>query len=161
MPINTAQDKFIHELADAYDAEHQFLDAMRKMREKATDEKLKNMLADHIEQTTGHIKRLEDVFSETGEKPRRQPCQGAKGLIAEGTKVIGEAGTDELRDAFIAGAATKAEHYEMVAYAGLIDGAEMMKQRKAVRLLTQIRDEEVETARKLERVAPRLGKAAA
>jgi len=72
-----------------------------------------------------------------------------------------EAGSPELRDAVIVGAATKAEHYEMVSYADLIDGAEMMKKRKAVKLLTENREQEVSTARRLERISPRLGKAAA
>ena len=86
---------------------------------------------------------------------------GAKGLIDEATKTIQETSAPELRDAVIAGAATKAEHYEMVSYADLIDGAEMMKKRKAVKLLTDNREQEVSTARKLERIAPRLGRLAA
>ena len=83
------------------------------------------------------------------------------GLVDEATKMIEEAGTPEIRDAIIAGAAAKAEHYEMVSYADLIDGAEMMKKRQAVNLLTKNRNQEVATARKLERISPRLGKAAA
>ena len=72
-----------------------------------------------------------------------------------------EAGTEEIRDAVVAGAAIKAEYYGMVSYADLIDGAEMLKLRRAVRLLTENREQEVSTARKLERLAPRLSKAAA
>jgi ferritin-like metal-binding protein YciE len=72
-----------------------------------------------------------------------------------------EAATDELRDTFIVGGATKAEHYEMVSYADLIEGAEMLKMRKAVKLLTENRQQEVRTARKLERTSPRLAKVAA
>ena len=49
----------------------------------------------------------------------------------------------------------------MVGYADLIDGAEMLKLRPAVRVLTQNREQEVRTARKLERQAPRILKAAA
>ena len=72
-----------------------------------------------------------------------------------------EAGTDEIRDAFIVGGATKAEHYEMVSYADLIEGAELLKLKKAARLLTENREQEVRAARKLERTSPRLAKAAA
>jgi ferritin-like metal-binding protein YciE len=52
-------------------------------------------------------------------------------LAGEGVIQVGQlankledAGTDELRDAIIAVGATKAEHYEMISYADLIDGAE-------------------------------------
>ena len=44
MPITNSKEKFVHELADMYDAEHQFLEAMRKMRERATSVKLQTML---------------------------------------------------------------------------------------------------------------------
>ena len=67
----------------------------------------------------------------------------------------------ELRDSVIRGAAARAEHCETVAYRDLIDGAEAMRKRKAVKLLTENREQETSTARKLERLAPRLGKAAA
>jgi ferritin-like metal-binding protein YciE len=161
MPITTAQEKFTHELADMYDAEHKFLDAMGKMREKATDEKLQTMLEQHMQQTEQQILNLEQVFAEAGEQPLRQECMGAKGLVEEASRMMEEAGNSEIRDAVIAGGAAKAEHYEMVGYADLIDGAEMLKMRKAVKLLTENRDQEVSTARKLERLAPKLGKAAA
>ena len=161
MPITNSQEKFVHELADMYDAEHQFLEAMGKMRAQATDEKLQTMLEDHMQQTEEQIRKLEDVFAEAGQEPERQQCMGAKGLVEEASKMMEEAGSDEIRDADIAGAATKAEHYEMVSYADLIDGAEMLKLRKAAKLLTENREQEIATARKLERLAPKLGKAAA
>jgi ferritin-like metal-binding protein YciE len=161
MPINSSEEKFEHELADMYDAEHQFLEAMGKMREMASDPKLQELLEEHMQQTQEQIAKLQEVFSELGKEPERQECMGAKGLVDEATKMMEEAGSPELRDAVIAGAATKAEHYEMVSYADLIDGAEMMKKRKAVKLLSENREQEVSTARRLERISPRLGKAAA
>jgi ferritin-like metal-binding protein YciE len=161
MPISSSKEKFSHELADMYDAEHRFLEAMGKMREMASDEKLQMMLEAHMQETEQQIMNLEQVFSEIGKEPERQECMGSMGLVDEATRMMEEAGTAEIRDAIIAGAAIKAEHYEMVGYADLIDGAEMMKKRKAVNLLTKNRDQEVATARKLERISPRLGKAAA
>ena len=161
MPITTSEEKFSHELMDMYDAEHQFLEAMGKMRENAGDPKLQTMLEEHMQQTEEQITRLEQVFEEAGKPAERQECMGAKGLIEEASKVMRETEAGPLRDATIAAAATKAEHYEMVGYADLIDGAEQLKMRKAVKLLTENREEEVSTARKLERLAPKLGKAAA
>lgn len=161
MTISNPREKFVHELADMYDAEHQFIEAMQTMQGNALDEKLKALLETHIEETRGHITNLERVFETIGQQPKRQPCSGAKGIIEEGSKAMEEAGSDEIRDAFIVGGATKAEHYEMVGYADLIDGAEMLKLRQAVKLLTENREQEVATARKLERAAPRIAKAAA
>jgi ferritin-like metal-binding protein YciE len=161
MPISSSEEKFNHELADMYDAEHRFLEAMGKMRQMASDPKLQTMLEEHMQQTEQQIANLEEIFSEIGKEPERQECMGAMGLVDEGSKMMEEAGSAEIRDSIIAGAATKAEHYEIVGYADLIDGAEMMKKRKVVNLLTKNREQELTTARKLERISPRLGKAAA
>ena len=161
MPISSPREKFVHELADTYDAEHQFLEAMQTMHDKATDEKLKAMLEVHMAETRGQIEKLQQVFSSIGEQPRRQHCSGAEGIIEDSSKAMEEAGTDEIRDTFIVGGATKAEHYEMVSYADLIEGAELLKLRKAAKLLTENREQEVRAARKLERTSPRLAKAAA
>jgi ferritin-like metal-binding protein YciE len=161
MPITNSREKFVHELADTYDAEHQFLQAMQEMHTKASDEKLRSMLETHMAETQGQIENLEEVFNSIGEEPKRQHCSGAEGIIEEGSKAMEEAGSEELRDAFIVGGATKAEHYEMVSYADLIEGAEMLKFKKAVKLLTENREQEVATARKLERTSPRLAKLAA
>ena len=161
MPISSSEEKFNHELADMYDAEHRFLEAMGKMREMASDPKLQGLLEEHMQQTEQQIANLGQVFSEIGKEPERQECMGAMGLVDEASKMMQEAGSAEIRDSIIAGAAAKAEHYEIVGYADLIDGAELMKKRKVVNLLTRNREQELTTARKLERISPRLGKAAA
>lgn len=161
MPISNTLQMFAHELADMFDAEHRFLAAMRFMHEQATDDKLQTMLEQHMQQTDEQIQRLEQVFEETGKNPERQECTGARGLVEETSKMMKEAGTDVIRDAVIAGGAAKAEHYEMAGYAELIDGAELLRLRTAVKLLTENREQEVSTARKLERLAPQLSKAAA
>lgn len=112
-------------------------------------------------QTEEQIRRLEQVFDQAGMSPQRETCMGAQGLVQEASKMMDEAVTAEIRDAIIVSAATKAEHYEMVSYKDLVDSATMLKMRGAARLLTENRDEEVKTARKLERAAPRIEKAAA
>ena len=161
MPITNAREKFAHELADMFDAEHRFLEAMQHMREMATSEKLQTMLDEHMQQTEQQIQNLKQVFDEIGHNPERQECAGAKGLVEEASRMMQEAGSDEIRNTAIVSGATKAEHYEMVGYADLVDGAEMLKLRKAVKLLTENREQEVSTARKLERLAPKLNQAAA
>jgi ferritin-like metal-binding protein YciE len=161
MPITSPREMFNYELVDLYDAEHRFLEGMGKMRRVASDQTLQTMLDEHIQQTEQQIRRLEEVFEEAGQKPQRRDCIAAKGLVDEASKTMGEAASNELRDAIIAGGATKAEHYEMVSYMDLIDCAELLKLHKSVRLLTENREQEVSMARRLERLAPRLGKAAA
>lgn len=160
MSIANTQQKFVHELADLYDAEHQFLDGQRQMQQKASDERLRTMIMEHITQTQQHIKNLEQVFGVLGEEPKRQTCSGAQGLVEEASKMMSEAARPELRDALMGGAAAKVEHYEMVSYADLISSAQLLGKSKAVRFLKENREQEVATARRLERSGPRLLKRA-
>ena len=161
MPITTSEEKFVHELADMYDAEHQFLEAMGQMREMATDDKLRHMLEEHMQQTEEQIAKLEEVFSEIGKDPERQECMGAKGLVEEASKMMQEAGSSEIRDAVIAGAATKAEHYEIASYGCLRTWARLMDHQQACSLLQQTLDEEEAADEKLNELADRLNRVAA
>jgi ferritin-like metal-binding protein YciE len=157
MAINSLQEKFTHELGDIYDAEHQFLKGQEEMLQNATDPQLKQMIQQHMEQTRGHIRNLEQVFNLMGQQPQRVMCDGAKGLVSEGQKLIKEtAGADAVRDCAIAGAAHKVEHYEIASYWGLITGAELMGQQEIVSVLQQNLQQEEQTAALIEQSTPML-----
>ncbi|HUP28219.1 MAG TPA: DUF892 family protein [Chloroflexia bacterium] len=157
MAINNLQEKFMHELGDIYDAEHQFLKAQQEMLTQATDPMLKEMITTHIEQTQGQIQNLEQVFSTLGEQPKREMCDGAKGIVSEGQKLLKEtASAPQIRDCAIAGAASKVEHYEISSYRGLINGAELMGQREVVSLLQRNLEQEESTATLIEQSEPKL-----
>ena len=157
MAIKTAEDLFMHDLADIYDAEHQFLQGQREMLEQATDSQLKQMIKTHIQQTEEQIQVLEQVYEALGEKPKRESCAGAKGLVSEAKKLFEETkGVPKVRDAGIAAAAAKVEHYEMSAYRTLITGAELMGQSEVVSLLQRNLEQEESTARLIEQNAPDL-----
>jgi ferritin-like metal-binding protein YciE len=157
MGIKTAEDLFMHDLGDIYDAEHQFLQGQREMLEQATDPTLKQMIKGHIQQTEGQIEVLEQVYQALGQQPKREPCVGAKGLVSEAKKLFEETkGAPKVRDAGIAGAAAKVEHYEMSAYRTLITGAELMGRSEVVSLLQRNLEQEESTARLIEQNAPDL-----
>ncbi len=158
--MKTTRDMFEHELADIYDAEHQFLEGQRLMRQNAGDPKLQTLIQTHMKESETQIKNLEQVFKLIGLEPKRQTCSGAQGIVNEGQKVMQETSAVELRDAAITGAAAKVEHYEMVSYNDLIEGAQLMGQPKVVQLLEKNRQEEIQAAEKMEKEGSRLLKAA-
>ena len=157
MAIKTLEELFVHELGDIYDAEHQFLEAQQKMRKQASSKTIITMLEKHIVETEQQIKNLEQVFKALSEKPEREKCQGAAGLVAEGNKMLKEtADNPELADFAMAGAMVKVEHYEIPAYEGLIIGAEKMKQKEIVKLLKENLKQEQQTAQKVAAALPKL-----
>jgi len=157
MAISNMQAMFLNELGDIYDAEHQFLEGQQKMLAAATLPKLKNMITNHIMQTEQHIRNLEMVFQLVGQSPRRVPCAGAKGLVSEASKMLSETeGNPEITDYAIAGAADKVEHYEILAYNGLIAAAKEMGNQDVVALFQQNLKQEEETAKLIEENEPEL-----
>ncbi len=154
--ISTTQEKFLHELGDIYDAEQQFLKGQQEMLQQASDPTLKQMLERHIGESEQQVQVLDQVFGLLGEKPKRESCAAAKGLVTEAQKVLKEAETPELRDCLIGGAAAKVEHYEIASYRGLIVGAQQMGQDQVVSLLQRNLQQEEQTAQKAEQSAPQL-----
>lgn len=105
---------------------------------------LKDALEKHLEQTKGHVERLEEMFDEMGAKPTGKTCQAVKGLIKEGSEMISEDGDDMVIDAGIIVAAQKVEHYEMAGYGSVRTFAALLGKDDAAETLQSILDEESE-----------------
>ncbi|MGA2696033.1 MAG: ferritin-like domain-containing protein, partial [Terriglobales bacterium] len=148
MAENGLKALYIDELKDLYNAENQLLKALPKMAKAATSEDLSLGFEEHLEQTRGHVQRLEDIFKQLGENPKGKKCKGMEGLIHEGSEAIAEY-DDELLDAALIGAAQRVEHYEMAGYGTVIAFAEELGEPEHVRLLTQTLEEEKKTDEKL------------
>src|SRR6185369_13907143 len=70
-----------------------------------------------LEETRGHVKRVEEALGELGISNPTEVCKGMKGLIAEGEETIQMGGGDPLAsDAALIAAAQRVEHYEIAAY---------------------------------------------
>jgi ferritin-like metal-binding protein YciE len=157
MALNNLQDKFVHELGDIYDAEHQFLKGQEEMLQNASDPNLQQMIQQHSEETSRQIRNLEQIYNLLGIRPERVMCDGAKGIVSEGQKIMKEtAKAPELRDCAIAGSASKVEHYEISTYRGLIQGAQLMGQQEIVSLLQENLAQEENTAGLIEQSNPML-----
>ena len=153
MKLNTLQKLYTDELRDLYNAENQLLKALPKMAKAASSEELKEAFEQHLEQTKGHVKRLEQVFEELDEKPKGKTCRAMKGLIEEGSEILEEDGEKSVRDAGIIVAAQKVEHYEIAGYGSVRTFAHLLGQNKAAELLQATLDEESETNEVLNRLA--------
>ena len=153
MKLNTLQKLYTDELRDLYNAENQLLKALPKMAKAASSDELKEAFEQHLEQTKGHVKRLEQVFEELDEKPKGKTCRAMKGLIQEGSEVLEEDGENSVRDAGIIVAAQKVEHYEIAGYGSVRTFAHLLGQNKAAELLQATLDEESETNEVLNRLA--------
>src|SRR5262245_15980915 len=122
----TLHDAFIDELRDTYDAEKQLTKALTKLAKSATNPQLRQAFETHLEETRGHVERLEQVFESLDEKARGKHCDGIAGIIEEGKSIMDEDFDEVTMDACLIAAAQRAEHYEIGVYGTVIAWAEAM-----------------------------------
>jgi ferritin-like metal-binding protein YciE len=153
MSMDSLKDLYIDELKDLYNAENQLLKALPKMAKKASAPQLKRAFQDHLEQTKGHVDRLEKIFKGLGEKPTGKTCKAMKGLVEEGKEVIEEDGDASVLDAALIGAAQRVEHYEIAGYGVVRTFASLLGENAAVATLQRTLNEEAEADKKLTALA--------
>ncbi len=149
----TLHDAFLDELRDAYDAEKQLLKALAKMAKKASARKLSGAFESHLEETRGHVDKLEQAFGLLDEKVRGKHCDGIAGIIEEGKSVMEEDFDDETMDACLIASGQRAEHYEMAAYGTLVAWANVMGHADVAELLEEILNQEKAADEKLTALA--------
>src|ERR1700712_2735768 len=114
------QELYVDELKDLYSAESQLVKALPKMAKAASSEELRQGFEEHLEQTKGHVQRLEQIFEQLEESPKGKKCVGMEGLIKEGSEATEEDYEGAVMDAALIGAAQRVEHYEIAAYGTVI-----------------------------------------
>jgi ferritin-like metal-binding protein YciE len=145
MSDQTLNDLFLHQLKDTYFAENAILKAIPTLMDASTSDDLKLALGVHLDETSGQIKRLEEVFGIIGAKPEGVECKAILGIIAEGEEVIEEFAGSEALDAGIIAAAQAVEHYEITRYGTLYAWANQLGLDEAAELLKDTLIEEENT----------------
>jgi ferritin-like metal-binding protein YciE len=153
MSLKTLEDLFVEELKDLHSAEMQLVKALPKMAKAANSEKLRDGITMHLEETRGHVERIEKIFESLGKSPRGHKCKAMEGLIKEGQEMLQEDGSPEVMDAGIIAAAQRVEHYEIAAYGTVCAFANMLGQKDAEALLQKTLEEEKQTDEKLTELA--------
>ncbi len=153
MKLDSLENLFLHEIKDLLSAEKQLVKALPKMAKGASNTSLRSAIEGHLEQTKGHVARLEKIFELLGKNGRAEHCKAMEGLIAEGADLLEEDGAETVKDAALIGAAQRVEHYEIAAYGTARTLAEIIGQKEAVELLQQTLNEEKETDAKLTELA--------
>ncbi len=151
--LNSLQDLLVAQLQDLYDAENQLVEALPKMAKTAASKQLKSAFESHLEETKNHVQRLEQVFKLLGKPAKGKTCQAMKGLVKEGSEMISEWGSDEVRDAGLIAAAQRVEHYEMAGYGCVRTWARQLGKADVVQLLEATLNEEKACDQKLNTIA--------
>jgi ferritin-like metal-binding protein YciE len=158
MAITTPRELFLHELSDAMSAEQQILTMLPELQQEVGHPEFRNALKEHEAETEGHVKNLEAVFTQIGEKPEETTCFGVKGLIDEHQAMHQEDPSPEMLELANLSGAEKTEHYEMVMYTGLIQMAKDLGEKESAQLLQENLEQEQAMAKRVATLAKEIAK---
>jgi ferritin-like metal-binding protein YciE len=102
----------------------------------AQDEKVKELLRTHQQETRNHVEVLEQVFGAFEWEIDDSPCPAIDGLEKEGKAVVKKT-DDSFVDSVILQGAVEIEHHEIGVYTNLILNARAMGRQDVVDLLEQ------------------------
>ena len=151
--MKTLKDAFEHTLHDIYYAEGRIAKALPTVIAAVSNADLKSALQDHLQETKGQIKTLDQVFKSIGKTPKGEKCDAIEGLIKECEGVIEHAEGPTAKHAMIIGCCQAIEHYEIARYGTLREWAKSLDQMEAHELLSGILDQEKAANHKLTHLA--------
>jgi len=140
--IKNGEEAFQMKLEALYDIENELVKALPQMEKAAKNPELKEGFRAHLEETRGHILRLEEAFKILEVKPKKLKVDGIRGIISDGKWVIDCDAPAATKDIMLAGAARYAEHYEMAGYLTAIEEAKACGQEEITDILSETLDEE-------------------
>ncbi len=153
MKLQSLEDVLMAELSDLMSAEKQLVKALPKVAEAASSKELREAIEHHLDETRGHVQRLEEVFQSLGADVESEHCEAMEGLIGEGEEIVEADGDGAAKDAALIGAAQRVEHYEIAAYGTARTLAEQLGKDDAAGLLQETLDEESAADQTLTKIA--------
>jgi ferritin-like metal-binding protein YciE len=141
LELRSLDDVLRDQIADLASAERQLVEALPKVARAASSPQLREAFEHHLEETRGHVRRLDTIIGQLGGiVPDR--CEGMAGLVSEGEEVVEARGDAAAKDAALIAAAQRIEHYEIAAYGTARTLADELNLDDARDLLNETLDEE-------------------
>jgi ferritin-like metal-binding protein YciE len=131
-------------LQKALDMEQKITKALPTMIEKSTDPQLATAFRNHLEQTRGHVAKVESLLREAKGEADTSTCKAISALITEAEDNIKDAGDPGIRDITLIASAQQVEHHEIAVYGTLRTWADLLGEDLAADTLESILEEEKE-----------------
>jgi ferritin-like metal-binding protein YciE len=153
---------YTHQLRELLSAEEQIVRALPNLIVRAKDEQLRQAFQFHLQETEGHVRRLEQILSELkGVDPHvtstgPEKCKAITALVAEADDLMIDARDAWVRDAGLIAAAQRIEHFEIASYGTLRQWARVLGDARAADLLDQTLQEEGNADHLLSSIAERI-----
>ena len=140
--ITDLRSLYIADLKKALDMEQKITKALPTMIEKSTDPQLATAFRNHLEETRGHVTKVEAMLREVDGEASASTCKAISALITEAEDNIKDAGDESIRDITLIASAQQVEHHEIAVYGTLRTWAELLGNDEAADVLESILEEE-------------------
>ena len=117
---------YVANLQKALDMEQKITDALPKMIEKSTDPDLIAAFKTHLQETRGHVTKVESLLHKATGEASTETCKVINGLITEANDTIKDVTDPGVLNVALIGAAQQVEHHEIAVYGTLRTWAELL-----------------------------------
>ncbi|WP_424137937.1 ferritin-like domain-containing protein [Roseomonas chloroacetimidivorans] len=140
--MSELREMLVDQLKDAFSAEKQAIQIMKRTLRKASEPQLREGIEAHIAQTEEQRDRVEQALELMQVRPGRKVCEAMRGLVEEAVQEMEEQDKGPVMDLVIVASQQRIEHYEIAAYGTMVELAKAMGEKEVANLLAQTLAEE-------------------
>ena len=140
--IENLRTLYTETLQKALDMENHIVKALPTMVEKSTDPELATAFRDHLEQTKGHVTKVQSLLRKATGEANTSTCKVISSLVTEAEDSIKDAKDTSIRDISLIASGQQVEHHEMAIYGTLRTWATILGQSDDAAVLQSILQEE-------------------
>lgn len=144
---------YVDNLQKALDMEQKITKALPTMIEKASDPELSSAFSSHLEETRGHVSKVESLLRNLTGDSSTTTCKVIGSLTTEAEDNIKDATDPGIRDISLIASAQQVEHHEIAVYGTLRTWAEILGLGQDATVLESILKEEEGADKKLTQIA--------
>jgi len=133
---------YISNLKKALDMEQKITKALPALIENSTDSDLNRAFRTHLEETKGHVSKIQGLLEKNQGHESTETCKVIDGLTTEASDTIKDVTNPSVRDIALIGAAQQVEHHEIAVYGTLRRWAEIMGLSSDAVVLESIQEQE-------------------
>jgi ferritin-like metal-binding protein YciE len=154
--IQDLRSLYVTNLKKALDMEQKITKALPDLIEKSSDPELVTAFKTHLQQTDGHVAKVEALLQRHIGGSKTETCKVINGLTTEASDTIKDVTDSSIRDIALIGAAQQVEHHEIAVYGTLRRWAEILGLTEDVPVLKSIEEEEGKADQLLSEIARRV-----
>jgi ferritin-like metal-binding protein YciE len=152
---------YFSNLKKALDMEQKITKALPNLIEKASDPELVVAFETHLQETDGHVTKVETLLRRNLGESKTETCKVINGLTNEASDTIKDVTDPSIRDIALIGAAQQVEHHEIAVYGTLRRWAQILGLAEDEVVLESIEAEEANADELLSEIAERVNYQAA